>query len=138
MQEVWYGEQKVAREMTKEQLELKFELGLSYINLSNSNICGNGFKLKHFTIRKDPQWPTQMNLFAEKSLEVLNFTNCSINKNDTELFATCLYNQLENYNLPQTKIRVLNLSRNNLTKEGAKILAPALEGNKSLEVLDLS
>lgn len=33
---------------------------------------------------------------------------------------------------------MLNLSRNNIQKEGAKILAYALEGNASLEVLDLS
>jgi hypothetical protein len=38
----------------------------------------------------------------------------------------------------QSHLRVLNLSRNMIMKEGAKILAAALEGNKTLEVLDLS
>jgi len=35
-------------------------------------------------------------------------------------------------------LRVLNLSKNPFQKDGAKILAPALEGNKTIEVLDLS
>lgn len=55
-----------------------------------------------------------------------------------ELIGNCLYNEIPDLGIKQTKVRVLNLSRNNLTKEGAKILALALEGNKSLEVLDLS
>lgn len=36
------------------------------------------------------------------------------------------------------KLRVLNLSRNNLNKEGAKVLSNFLESNKTLEFLDLS
>ena len=35
-------------------------------------------------------------------------------------------------------IKVLNLSRNRIFKEGAKTLAAAIEGNSSLEILDLS
>ncbi len=35
-------------------------------------------------------------------------------------------------------VRVLNLSRNKIMKEGAKTLAAAIEHNKSLEILDLS
>ena len=39
---------------------------------------------------------------------------------------------------PCKTLKILNLSKNDITKEGAKILAPALEENKSLEYLDLS
>jgi len=39
---------------------------------------------------------------------------------------------------PCKSLMILNLSRNDIGKEGAKLLAPALEENKSLEFLDLS
>ena len=52
-----------------------------------------------------------------------------------ELISTCLF---ENPLGDTTKLRILNLSRNKIMKEGAKTLAPALAGNKTLEVLDLS
>jgi Ran GTPase-activating protein (RanGAP) involved in mRNA processing and transport len=38
----------------------------------------------------------------------------------------------------KSTVRVLNLSRNKIMKEGAKTLALALEDNKTLEVLDIS
>jgi Ran GTPase-activating protein (RanGAP) involved in mRNA processing and transport len=55
-----------------------------------------------------------------------------------ELYSTCLYNEIENLQIPKTSLRVLNLSRNAIGKEGAKLLAAALEKNSSLEVLDVS
>jgi Ran GTPase-activating protein (RanGAP) involved in mRNA processing and transport len=55
-----------------------------------------------------------------------------------EIIATALFNNFEVNPVGVTRLRILNLSRNVMNKEGAKILAPALEGNKSLQVLDLS
>jgi NLR family CARD domain-containing protein 3 len=57
-----------------------------------------------------------------------------MNKNDMELLAYSLH---ENP-FGKSTVKVLNLSRNKIMKEGAKILASALESNSSLEVLDLS
>mmetsp|Transcript_4973 Transcript_4973/g.3591 ORF Transcript_4973/g.3591 Transcript_4973/m.3591 type:complete len:193 (+) Transcript_4973:1918-2496(+) len=71
-------------------------------------------------------------------LQILSMKGCSIGKNDMELFSNCIYNEIENYPYPQTSLKVLNLSRNNITKEGSKIIAASLGKNKSLEVLDLS
>jgi hypothetical protein len=50
--------------MTKEQLENKFEFGLSYLNIGTSILAGNFFKHKDLVKRKDPQWPIFMNLFV--------------------------------------------------------------------------
>lgn len=55
-----------------------------------------------------------------------------------EIIASALFNTFEINPVAPTRLRVLNLSRNVIHKEGAKMLAPALEGNKSLHVLDLS
>ena len=35
-QEMWYGDKKIAKDMTKEQLENKFEFGLTYLNIGTS------------------------------------------------------------------------------------------------------
>ena len=64
----------------------------------------------------------------------MNFSVCNLTKNDVELLAYSLNENPTGI----SQVRVLNLSRNKIMKEGAKTLAPALEGNKSLEVLDLS
>lgn len=52
--EMWYGDKKVAKEMTKEQLENKFEFGLKYLNVGSSVLNGNGFRHKDLIKRKDP------------------------------------------------------------------------------------
>lgn len=62
--EMWYGDKKVAKEMTKEQLEYKFECGLQFLNIGSSALAGNGFKHKEIIKRKEPQWPVLMNLFT--------------------------------------------------------------------------
>lgn len=46
--ETWYGDKKIAKDMEKEQLEKKFEFGLSYFNIGRSNIMNNNFKLKDY------------------------------------------------------------------------------------------
>jgi hypothetical protein len=51
-----------------------------------------------------------------------------------ELLSTCIYQNP----LKETKLRILNLRKNPILKEGAKILASGLENNKTIEVLDLS
>lgn len=61
---MWYGDKKIAKDMTKEQLENKFEFGLTYLNIGTSIMTGNYFKHKDLAKRKDPQWPIFMNLFC--------------------------------------------------------------------------
>ncbi len=97
MHELWYGEAKVAKDMSKEQLETKFEFGITYLNLGFSSLASNGFKLKEYLKKKDPYWPTFMDMFGQKSLEILNMRNCQMNKNDMELLSNCLYNEIENF-----------------------------------------
>ncbi len=97
MHEYWYGEQKVAKEMVKEQLETKLEFGLSYLNIAYSNICQNYFKLKEYMKKKEIWWPMLMNIFGEKTLENLNFRGCNLTSKDTELIANCIYNEIENF-----------------------------------------
>lgn len=116
---MWYGDKKIAKEMTKEQLEYKFECGLQYLNIGSSALAGNGFKHKEIIKKKEPQWPVLMNLFTVEGFEYLNLSKCNQNKNDMELIAYSLLNNP----FGTSQIRVLNLSRNLIMKEGAKTLA---------------
>jgi hypothetical protein len=64
-----------------------------------------------------------MNALGNSSLEILNLRQTNIDRHDMELIATSLYNEIENFKPGNTNLRVLNLSKNPITKEGAKLLA---------------
>ena len=133
--EMWYGDKKLAREMTKEQLEHKFHCGLVYLNMDNSYLNNNNFKHKELSKRKNPQWPVFMQLFTQEGMSNLNLCLCKLQRQDMELIAYSLH---ENP-FGESRLQILNLSRNPLIqKEGAKVLATALEHNHSLITLDLS
>jgi Ran GTPase-activating protein (RanGAP) involved in mRNA processing and transport len=131
---MWYGDKKIAKDMTKEQLEKKFVFGLSYLNLGNSYVNNNGFRFKELSKHLYPQWPGLIEAFATAHLQTVNLSVCNLVSKDMELLSYALHQNPKG----KSRVRVLNLSRNNIMKEGAKILAAALEGNASLEVLDLS
>lgn len=111
--------------MTKEQLEVKFEFGLKYLNIHKSVLNGNGFKHKEVSKKSTPVWPRFFNMISAEGFEYLDMSCCSLTKNDMELMSYALH--LNPVGTPQ--IKVLNLSRNTFMKEGAKIIATALEGN---------
>lgn len=133
-QEMWYGDKKIAKDMQKEQLEKRFEFGLTLLDVGNSTLSGNGFKQKELVKKKEPQWPHFIRMFAQASFEYINMQMCKLQKADVELLAYSLHPNP----VAKARVRVLNLSRNDIMKEGAKVLALALEGNDSLEVLDIS
>lgn len=120
--------------MVKEQIKTNFEFGLTYLNLGKCSLPSNGFKKKDYTKKLGPAWPSFVHFLGDSGLETLNLNGCSMNRNDLELIATSIF---ENP-VSETKLRVLNLSNNAIQKDGAKALAAALEGNKSIEALDLS
>ena len=89
--ELWYGDAKVAKDMTKEQLEPKFEFGLTYLNIGQSAIPFFNFKLKDYQKQKQPHWPSLISFLADNKIEILNLSKCQMNKNDMELISTCIY-----------------------------------------------
>lgn len=46
--EMWYGDKKIAKEMTKEQLDVVFHCKIKYLNVEDSTISNNSFKLKDY------------------------------------------------------------------------------------------
>ena len=133
--EEWYGEKKVAAEMKHDQLDRKLHFGLKHLDFSSCYYGASRFKVKNFEILNDPKWPELIQFIGETDLPVLNFRQSAINVHNIEEI-TCAIGK--NPVSPCNKLRVLNLAKNSITQQGAKLLAPALEVNKSIEFLDVS
>jgi len=55
--ELWYGDKKIAKEMTKGQLDKSFHCNIKYFNMEYSTILSNCFKLKTYQKKTNPEWP---------------------------------------------------------------------------------
>ena len=133
--EMVYGEQKIAKDMKNEQLRKKFYCSLKKFDIGSQNlIFRNNFVFKTTEIQPNPNWPSFLKFLTAAKIPILDLSN-SFQKvqNNSDLLACAIGGKP----FPST-LRVLNLSRNKITKEGAKFLAPALENNKTLQFLDLS
>jgi hypothetical protein len=109
---------------------------LKYLDLKDCQIGqpSPNFKLKDYEIKTDPQWPSLIEFLGRMDLESLNLRDCQINHKSIELVSVAL--SLKPY--PCKNLQILNLAKNMITKDGAKLLAPALEENKTLKYIDLS
>lgn len=130
-----YGEQKVAKEMKHGQLEKKFYCGLTHLNIGNKKILNHtNYKYKDYEVKHDPEWPAFLNFITATGIKVLDMSQSLGHWKQMELIASAIGNKP----FPCTSLKTLNLSRCSITKEGAKVLAPALEKNTSIISLDLS
>lgn len=134
--ELWYGDKKEAAAMEKEQLIKKFHFSLEFVNLSHivhsANLTSN-FKPKELKKFSKPIWPAFLHM-AQHSPFGINMKKFFGNYKDMELVAYAIGQNP----ISDSKIQQINLSKNVISKEGAKLLAPSLEYNKNLISLDLS
>jgi len=134
--EIWYGDKKEANSMEKDQLVKKFYFALEYLGLEGKNQplkLNHTFKPKEIRKQNRQVWPTFLHLSKHTEIE-LKMRKCFSSPKDMELVAYAIgLNPLS-----ESKIRSIDLSKNTITKEGAKLLAPSLENNKFLITLDLS
>ena len=114
----------------------KFYFSLEYLNLSHivhsANLFSN-FKPKELKKFSKPIWPAILHL-AQHFPFGLNLKKCFSSYKDMELIAYAIGQNP----ISDSKIQHINLSKNVILKEGAKLLAPSLEYNKNLISLDLS
>ncbi len=130
--EMWYGDRSTANKMKGEALDKKFTNPLRIMNLGLQpfNQTDNIGCIKK---RTNPKWPTLVQFFAS-GIQHLDLTQSTINQKRTlEVLACCIDNPVG-----KTTIKSLNLSKNHINKNGAKILAEVLAKNGTLEALDLS
>jgi len=130
-----YGDPNAAAKMKKDQLERQLNFKLDHLDLGFSNLATSAFKLKHYTAQKNPSWPHLIKFFAEAGVGNLQLNKGTSFGRSMELWTTCLG---ENPLGPCKKLQILNLSKNQIGIEGAKMFASALEHNKTIQFLDLS
>jgi len=133
--EYWYGDRKTADAMQKEQLDKKMHFNLQFLDFqgSNFNNIGVNFRPKNIVKQTNPTWPNFLHWVTKSKLD-LNLRECKINAKDMEIFAHAIGQNP----VGDCQIRVLNLSKNMLDKEGCKLFNAALAFNKSIIHLDLS
>ena len=107
--EEWYGDSKVARDMTHDQLVKKLYFGLTYLNLGGSAMKEQNFRLKNYEVLNNPEWPRIMRVLAESGLTCLNLDKCQIQPKGVELWSVALGN---NPIQKVTNLKILNLSNN--------------------------
>jgi len=134
-EETWYGDATKVSKMSGEDYAKVFYNNLKVLQLNNNPLNSNfdyaSWKKQYSYV--DP--PLVQLITQSPKLVNLQFKQCSLNKSDADLFLLALDPTRPNF---KSKIKILNLSFNNLGKEGAKTLASVLEKNKTLEVLDVS
>lgn len=95
--EMWYGEEKVAKDMKKEQLVRKFHFGLKQLDLGHWLIVNDNkvkpFRMKVFEKLPDPQWPYFIQFLNQCSIESLDLSGNNIGSGYFETITTAISNK---------------------------------------------
>ena len=133
--EAWYGDVNKLNKMQGKDFEKVYYNNLKVLQLKGNNIP-TSFNYANWKKQFNPQDPDFVKLLARSSkVENVQLAQCNLNKNDADALVLALDPTRPNYT---SNIRVLNLARNNLGKEGVKTLAAIFEKNHTIEALDLS
>jgi len=133
--ETWYGDSSKVSKMSGQDFAKVYHNNLRVIDLSNSTLCTN-FDIVSWRKQLNAEDPPLVKFIARSPLLVnIQLNQCSLNKQDADVLTLALDSTRPNY---CSKIKVLNLSRNVLGKEGSKTLAGVFDKNHTLEALDLS
>lgn len=108
--ELWYGETKIAQEMTHEQLNKKLHWGLQFLDLGGSSFGTSNFKVKKYEIQSEPNWPRFIKTLGEIDLPVLDLRKSDIKASLSNIeILTCAIGKNP---VGPCKIQVLNLANN--------------------------
>lgn len=132
--EVWYGDPTKAQKMSGSDHEKHLYNNLKALYFDKCGINSH-FNINDF-VKYNNKDPEILQLFSRcPKIESLTLSSCSLNKNDADLLSLALDPTREGF---ASRIKVLNLSKNLINKEGAKIIASILEKNNIIEIVDLS
>lgn len=136
-EESLYGDPNKLAKMIASNYKKVYYNNLKALQLDNcSNLNPSNFSLAHYNKLVEKKDPEYVRLFSlSPCLESLNLRCTNMQKHIAEVFVLALDPRRSNF---VSKIKVLDLSKNSLGKEGIKILAEVLPHNNILEVLDLS
>jgi len=135
-EEQWYGDPNKLAKMIATNYKKEFYSNLKALQLNNCNNLNPAFSLQHYNklVNKiEPEW---VKLLADsQQFTTLELKNTKMQKNIADILVLALDSRRETL---KCQLRVIDLSKNNLQKEGIKQLAEVLPHNNVLEVLDLS
>jgi Ran GTPase-activating protein (RanGAP) involved in mRNA processing and transport len=135
-EEQWYGDPNKVAKMIAGNYNKVFYNNLCALQL---NVCGNlnpAFVLSHYNKLVNKKEPEYVKILADSPrLNTLHVQSTGLQKNMADILVLALDERREKL---KCQLKVLDLSKNNLDKEGAKVLASILPFNNVLEVLDLS
>lgn len=131
-----YGDPNKAAKMIASNYIAEYYNNLRALQISRCSSINPSFNLSHFKQLHRKEDPNLVKLIARSQ----NLTNISVSGNGmsksfAEILVLALDPSREHF---KSKIQVLDLSKNNMGKEGIKALAEVLPRNHILEVLDLS
>lgn len=130
--EEWYGDKTIAQKMKGEQLVTYYRNPLTIMLLGSARFDHQD-NIAYIKKQPKPVWPKLVHAFCS-GLEVLDLTQSSISSKRTmEVLACAIDNPIK-----KCTIKVLNLSKNHINKEGAKIFSEVLAKNDTITSLDLS
>ena len=135
-EEQWYGDPNKLAKMIATNYKKEFFNNLTALQLNFSNNLNPGFSLAHYNKLVNKVEPNIVKLLANSpNLKTLEVRSTKMQKSIADILVLALDSRREGL---KCQLRVIDLSKNNLTKEGVKQLAEVLPNNNVLEVLDLS
>ena len=133
--ESWYGDANKLSKMQGKDFEKIYYNNLKDLRL-NSCTIPTSFNYATWKKQFDPEDPDFVKLLARsQKLENVQLQQCNLNRQDADILLLALDPSRKDFS---SKIKVLNLARNRLGKEGIKALAPIFEVNSIVEALDVS
>lgn len=134
-EESWYGDPNKLAKMISANYPKKFFNNLKALQLDSCAINPN-FNLQNHNKLTNKQDPDLVRLIARsEKLETLSLCQTNQGRSMAEILQLALDPRRPDF---LGQLKALNLSKNSLGKEGAKILAEAIMPNKTLQVLDIS
>ena len=114
----------------------EFFNNLKALQLNYGNNLNPNFSLVHYNKLVNKVEPDFVKLLANSpNLNTLELKSTKMQKNIADILFLALDSRRQGL---KCQLKVIDLSKNNLTKEGIKQLAEVLPHNNVLEVLDLS
>ena len=135
-EEQWYGDPNKLAKMIAGNYNKVFYNNLKALELDSCSNLNPGFVLSHYNKLVNKKEPEYVKILADSPhLNTLHIKSAGLQKNMADILVLALDQRREGL---KCQLKVLDLSKNNLDKEGLKVLAGVLPYNNVLEVLDLS
>lgn len=129
-EEQWYGDPNKVLKMIASNYKKQFFNNLQALQLDYCNNLNPNFNLSHYNKLVNKVEPEFVKLLADSpKLNTLHLRDTKMQRNIADILVLALDNRRQGF---KSQLKVLDLSKNNLLKEGVKLLAEVLPYNNVL------